>query len=484
MFKYIFILILFFCMGYSCFAQTSDVAIAWNQQAGRVDYNLKRDSTVKVRVGSPRGPLYRTLVDCERRKAGFNSEKWDLHDKDGNIDFGPAKDLYFTMQTGDSLQKDRDLLVYLPGDKRAPLGSHAQFNAQNPSFLIDTAALRGTSFKVMVFVNNSLVKLIRAKALPCLVELKGTFKKGDLFTFNLWSSDHAWAAYNNFILTAVPNLISEQKVQGLSGTMAYCRQQNNYWQIFSSGIDSSNELQLTKDIGDKSCPVFSPDGKHIAFVKNSGELWVMDLHGAGQRRLASGKSVTYPRWSLDGKSILFTSVDDPYHGDSSIWELDFSSGKIREVVNRPWLQCDAAYESGGKRILFDDGPELYGRDIYAFDFKTKEAVCLTDSNGKFYNLEPASFPDGRDIVYISNPKGAYNLWIMDHFGRNPQPLTQGEFYVNNPYPAADNKSIYFLSDRDGHANVWRVNRDGSALAQVTFDKSDRKDLSIITRKSK
>lgn len=468
--KYFILLTGLFTLGGVCFSQSQDVTVSWNPQAHCVEYNLKSDSLVKLRVGSPQGPVYCALVNCQRRKAGINREEWQTSRGKAAVDFGPEKDLCFSVETGDRMQKDRSLSIDL-------------LDKNGLSFRVNVAGgiKACTPFKIMVFANNKLIKLLRGANLPCSVELKGDLKRGDLLTFNLWPANHAWVACHSFVLAAGNIADRPAKSVDLTGTLVYCRRQNNFWQILSSDLDGSNEKQLTKDAGSKRFPGVSPDGKYIVYTNNNGELWVMNLDGKGQRRIAFTKNVHHPRWRLDNKNILFTSLDDVYRGDSSIWEVDVLTGKSKQIVNRPWLQYDAAESPGSDRIIFVDGPELYGQGIYAFDTKTGDAVRLTEDSREIYDVEPAYFPDAKNIVYLSNKGGSYNLWVMDSFGRNPLRITQGDFYNANPCPASDNKTIFFLSDRGGSVNVWRINRDGSGLAQITTGSDDKQDMSAYTK---
>ena len=66
--------------------------------------------------------------------------------------------------------------------------------------------------------------------------------------------------------------------------------------------------------GDDLMGDYSPDGKRIAFVSDrsgSYAIWTMNANGTGLRRLIGhpGKNVAFPRWSPDGRTLLYTSFD-------------------------------------------------------------------------------------------------------------------------------------------------------------------------------
>ena len=64
-------------------------------------------------------------------------------------------------------------------------------------------------------------------------------------------------------------------------------------------------------------PQYSPDGKRIAFSattydlgkgKSNADIWLVNADGNGLRKMTeSENSDTHPRWSPDGKSLLFVS---------------------------------------------------------------------------------------------------------------------------------------------------------------------------------
>src|SRR4051812_10103883 len=81
--------------------------------------------------------------------------------------------------------------------------------------------------------------------------------------------------------------------------------------------DGSNQKDLTSDVSQFATnfqPTFSPDGKHIAFTKDTDPfgagndgIYVMNTDGTNQTELTSiiPNDQGYPSWSPDGKQIVF-----------------------------------------------------------------------------------------------------------------------------------------------------------------------------------
>src|SRR5262245_59963201 len=98
-----------------------------------------------------------------------------------------------------------------------------------------------------------------------------------------------------------------------------------------------DDLYRFKRVSD---PQISPDGKHVAYVvgavdleknSSSSSLWLAPTGKGEPRRLTqSPKKDSHPRWSPDGKFVLFDSTRS---GDSQLWIIDVNGGEPRQLTN-------------------------------------------------------------------------------------------------------------------------------------------------------
>ena len=94
-------------------------------------------------------------------------------------------------------------------------------------------------------------------------------------------------------------------------------------------LAGGNVRRLSYQGGSSYDPMWSPDGKSIAYVvEKSGdglEIYVMDADGKNPRRLTQSQgSNESPSWSADSRHIVFASTRS---GRSEIWAITLETGE-------------------------------------------------------------------------------------------------------------------------------------------------------------
>ncbi|HEX5271945.1 MAG TPA: S9 family peptidase [Gemmataceae bacterium] len=132
-----------------------------------------------------------------------------------------------------------------------------------------------------------------------------------------------------------------------------------------------------------SDPQISPDGKQVVYVvgtvdmeanKIPASLWLAPADGKGQPRQltnAPGKKDRHPRWSPDGKHILFESNRG---GESQLWVIGLDGGEARQLTTLSTGASDAVWSRDGKSIAFVSAvyPEYSGQPFKESDAANKK----------------------------------------------------------------------------------------------------------------
>ena len=176
---------------------------------------------------------------------------------------------------------------------------------------------------------------------------------------------------------------------------------------------------------------------------NAVSIYVMEDDGTGiTPPLTTATYLTAPRWSPDGKQIVFSRQVHPKDWSRRQIVVINADGTNVRPLTAPLQHGNDAHPSfspDGKSILFT-GYEL-------IDNKTKNHIRMIDlETGKIKELSelgvnfPDMSPDGKHIVFASIPilgKTGSNLWIMGADGHNPRellpPPPKGELLIDRTY---------------------------------------------------
>jgi TolB protein len=251
------------------------------------------------------------------------------------------------------------------------------------------------------------------------------------------------------------------------------------WTISPNG---GNQTNLTGDSPAAELdPKWSADGRRIVFTSDrvtpsnpdgDTEVFVMNADGSHVAQLTfnRGEDVT-PTWSPDGRKIAFGRIPRyPDRGGNSleIWTISADGTGERQLTNTPGgADFEPNWSPDGRRIAFSS----------ARDNKTKfQNIFTMDPNGgdvrqlTFSELtaqRPNWSPDGSQIVYHSYvPDGTFDIFTMRSDGSHQTRLTSEE--GGQPAWSPDGRQIAFGSGRTGDFEVWTMLADGSLERQLTM----------------
>jgi dipeptidyl aminopeptidase/acylaminoacyl peptidase len=166
-------------------------------------------------------------------------------------------------------------------------------------------------------------------------------------------------------------------------------------------------------------PVFSPDGKMLAFGStrrdgNDVDLWVEDpREPASAKMLAqfAGGGLNVEDWSPDGKTIL--AVDERSINDSTLYLIDAATGEKRAITpggeQVSWGSPRFSFAQSGLFVLTDKGSEFHR--LCRLSLEGKLGECLSTKIP--WDVEGFDLShDGKLAAFITNEDGIGVLHVV------------------------------------------------------------------------
>ncbi|MBS1626559.1 MAG: PD40 domain-containing protein [Bacteroidetes bacterium] len=247
--------------------------------------------------------------------------------------------------------------------------------------------------------------------------------------------------------------------------------------LYKVSSDGGNAVALTLNESQNQMPVWSHDGKHIAFASDrygNFDVYIMPSEGGEATRLTFNSANDFPwDFSIDNKQVIFgsgrndlnTSVRFPNKGlFQKLYQVPVSG--CRSILLLTAGTENVHYNSKGDAIVFQDrkGYEdawrkhhtsSVTRDIWIYDFKTKEYRKISGFEGE--DREPVFSADNQFIYYLSEKNGTQNIYKIPVLNKMAeQQLTN---FKNNPVrhlSRANDNTLCFSWDGE----IYTLKEDG------------------------
>jgi TolB protein len=228
-------------------------------------------------------------------------------------------------------------------------------------------------------------------------------------------------------------------------------------------------------------PDWSPDGRWViysSYRNDAVELWILELaSGATKPLLANGAVNVEPRFSPDGKRIVFVST--LYNKRFHVFTADILDGVLKNVErltgehksNLPRYyyspydhEINPVWTRDGQGIIYvSNRNHIYGtggfwrtpsRAAAGEDMAAGAAAHEFHYEETNWKARPDVSPDGSRLVYSSYMGRVWhNLWVMPAGGGDAFPIGYGDWDETYPRWSPDGTRVAFISNKNGNTEI-------------------------------
>ena len=203
---------------------------------------------------------------------------------------------------------------------------------------------------------------------------------------------------------------------------------------------------------------FSPDGRSIVFDSlrgSSSHIWRVD-RGSKPVQLTTDPHFddTAPVWSPDGRNIAFIRKSSNQSQAStlgtvtSLWLMSSDGANPRMLIEKA---SNGLWVPSRQAICYRSFVNSGQNQLFMFDIETKVSRQLTNEP----NVVPVGTfsPDGKWLIYQSNQSGNIDLRAVPVEGGEPRMVVATRHQDYHPFVSPSGKWLYFQLD---HKNLYRV----------------------------
>jgi tricorn protease len=247
--------------------------------------------------------------------------------------------------------------------------------------------------------------------------------------------------------------------------------------VSTFAIDTRDTRMLTQ-------PAISAD--HIAFIY-AEDLWVANPDGSQPRRLTVDEGIeSNPVFSPDGKWIAFNGQ---YDGNVDVYIIPVEGGIPKRLTWHPSSDLVRGFTPDGKSVLF-----ISQRNLFTNRYTQLFTVPVTGGPATQLEIPNAYYatysPDGNSLAYVPTPDqfrqwkhyrggGISHIWQFSFADKSITKIQQPDGGSNDVQPMWMNNMIYFRSDRNGEFNLFSYDISSKQIKQLT----EFKDFPVLNASS-
>lgn len=271
--------------------------------------------------------------------------------------------------------------------------------------------------------------------------------------------------------------------------LLYASESSRGWQLCEMDLLRGKATVLLANDQENYQPLYSPDGKEVAYIENRVTLKIYNIASGKSRRIASLFSRKdhdqYFRWSPDSKYLLL-QYNQPGAGNQEVGLVAADgSGSVQNITQSGFADEAPQWAMDGKMMIWkSDRNGLRGfstsssrqQDVYALpfsgnSFKDAERITkLTPSAAMLADVLLSK--NGNKLYYLVKAGAAYQLWITDVFTKtSTMPLSVKAEDCSLQWDTAQ-QQLFLLAD----ARILQLDTTGKTQHSITINGTMKIDL--------
>jgi Tol biopolymer transport system component len=233
-----------------------------------------------------------------------------------------------------------------------------------------------------------------------------------------------------------------------------------------------------------SSPVFSSDGRHLAFIRPAGigasVIHVLALSPAFEPigspvpiTLQLAAQVLDLAWTGDDTALVFSS--GPSQGQSRLWRLPLQSDRLAPAGPAAVLafgaQATGLSLSRGARLVYVEQYRDSNLERVNLSERASDPRASVVAQSTYDETAPAYSRDGRRIAFKSTSTGSPELWVSNADGTNLRQVTfMGASLLGGPqWSPSDDERVLFNARRDGRSALYVLDLGAGTTDRLTND---------------
>ena len=286
----------------------------------------------------------------------------------------------------------------------------------------------------------------------------------------VFSQAFSGTSKRNALLRAADAAVGQ--TSGLPGFFAskltFISERTGKREVYTSDLFFGEVFQITNDRADAISPRWSPDGRQIIYTSYFGtgfpDIYVIDVASRQRRPFATFKGTnTGARFSPDGSRVAMTLSGE---GNSEIYIAPASGGGPRRLTRSPSVEASPAWSPDGGRLVFtsdrDGGPQLFVIPA------TGGSMSRVPTNISGYCAEPDwSAANPNKVVFTIRMGRGFVLAVFDFSTGKSTPVATGSGDAVEPSWLADGRHVVYTARGPNSRKIMIVDTETGSRYQLS-----------------